>query len=179
MYCPTCGQQQVSEQTRFCSRCGFLLTDVAEVVVNKGISPYKTPSKLKKKDSPRKRGIKQGAMVMLAGTLVVVPIIAIMTVWLRIEPFAVPVAAIISFMGGLLRIIYAFMFESSEVDEPAHGIVPNSIGSATPRKALPQEQSIPAATYTAPKPSQWIETNELAQPPSVTEGTTKLLEKDE
>jgi predicted nucleic acid-binding Zn ribbon protein len=179
MHCPTCGQKQISEQTRFCSRCGFLLTDVAEVVANKGISPYKTPSKLKKKDSPRKRGIKQGAMLMLVGTLLVVPIIAILIAWLGVEPFAVPIAAIISFMGGLLRIIYAFMFESPEVDEPAHGIVPNTLASSPAQKALPQEQSIPASAYNPPKPSQWIETNELAQPPSVTEGTTKLLEKDE
>src|SRR5689334_7647741 len=30
MYCPNCGQQQVSDEMRFCSRCGLALTGLAE-----------------------------------------------------------------------------------------------------------------------------------------------------
>ncbi len=30
MYCPNCGQQQVSEEMRFCSRCGLALSGLAE-----------------------------------------------------------------------------------------------------------------------------------------------------
>ena len=30
MYCPKCGQQQVSDEMRFCSRCGLALTGLAE-----------------------------------------------------------------------------------------------------------------------------------------------------
>ena len=114
MYCPTCGQQQVNDEIRFCSRCGFLLSDVAEVVANKGISPYKTPGRLNKKDTPRKRGIKQGGMIMLVGFLLVVPVIAISMPFVGFSPFLVPLAAVITLMGGLLRMIYAFMFESGE-----------------------------------------------------------------
>jgi hypothetical protein len=29
MFCPHCGQEQISEEIRFCPRCGFLLADVA------------------------------------------------------------------------------------------------------------------------------------------------------
>ena len=30
MYCPNCGQQQVSEEMRFCSRCGLALSGLTE-----------------------------------------------------------------------------------------------------------------------------------------------------
>src|SRR5688500_766621 len=39
MHCPRCGQQQVSDQTKFCSRCGFQLGLVAELLENGGFLP--------------------------------------------------------------------------------------------------------------------------------------------
>lgn len=182
MYCPTCGQQQINNEIRFCSRCGFLLSDVAEVVANNGISPYKTPSRLSKKDSPRKRGIKQGAMVMMVGCLLIVPIISILMPFLGFPPFFIPIAAVTSFMGGLLRIIYAFMFEEKE----EVGFLPESnmtqqqvFQNQSNPKSLPNNQSIPASVYVPPTQGSWMETNDLVQPPSVTESTTKLLQKEE
>lgn len=178
MYCPTCGQEQISDNTRFCSRCGFLLSDVAEVVANKGISPYKTPGRISKKDSPRKRGIKQGGMIMLVGCLLVVPIIAILTPFAHFPVVLVPIAAVISFMGGLLRMIYALMFEDKEElifdsDFPK----PNAIGGKAKQNALPPQQSIPVSDFVPPPPGSWHTTNDLVQPPSVTDNTTKLLQK--
>lgn len=158
------------------------MSDVAEVVANNGISPYKTPSRLVKKDSQRKRGIKQGAMIMLIGCLLVVPIISIMFPFLRFPPFVIPIAAVASFMGGLLRIIYAYMFESAE--DSANTFEQNIIASAQKLKgkksnqnALPPQQSIPVTDY-VPAAGSWRETNDLVQP-SVTEGTTKLLQKED
>jgi hypothetical protein len=177
MYCPTCGQQQLNDEIRFCSRCGFLLSDVAEVVANKGISPYKTPGRVSKKDTPRKRGLKQGGMVMLIGFLLVVPILAISMPFLGFSPFLIPMAAIITLMGGLLRMIYAYMFESNDQYETGVNMTPTLSGSHSSPKTLPDHQSIPADAYVAP--GKWMETNDLAQPPSVTESTTKLLQKEE
>lgn len=179
MFCPTCGQQQISNETRFCSRCGFLLADISEVVANNGISPYKTPSKLKKADSPRKRGIKQGAMVMLVGCLLIVPVISILMPFLGFAPFFIPIAAVLSFMGGLLRIIYAYMFESKESVDFATQLIPSLNSGIGQTKALPDQQSIPASDYAPPKQGSWMETNDLVQPPSVTESTTRLLNKED
>jgi hypothetical protein len=178
MYCPTCGQEQNNNEIRFCSRCGFLLSDVAEVVANKGISPYKTPNRMSKKDSPRRRGIKQGGMVMLVGCLLIVPIISIMMPFMGFPPFFIPIAAVMSFMGGILRMIYAAMFESGESEEFAVQTIPTLPNSSVP-KSLSENQSIPTDVYTAPAQSSWMTTNELVAPPSVTEDTTKLLQKDE
>jgi hypothetical protein len=46
------------------------------------------------------------------------------------------------------------------------------------RIALPPQQSVPASVYAAPQTGSWRDTSDL-QPTSVTEGTTKLLERDE
>ena len=39
MFCPNCGQQQATEQMRFCSRCGFPLGLVSEILANGGFLP--------------------------------------------------------------------------------------------------------------------------------------------
>ena len=39
MHCPNCGQQQISQETKFCSRCGMPLSLVAEVLANGGFLP--------------------------------------------------------------------------------------------------------------------------------------------
>src|SRR5215204_1165754 len=39
MHCPRCGQQQISDQTKFCSRCGFQLGLVSELLENGGFLP--------------------------------------------------------------------------------------------------------------------------------------------
>ena len=39
MHCPRCGQQQISDQTKFCSRCGFQLGLVGELLENGGFLP--------------------------------------------------------------------------------------------------------------------------------------------
>ena len=39
MHCPSCGQQQLSSETKFCSRCGLPLGLIAEVVSQGGYLP--------------------------------------------------------------------------------------------------------------------------------------------
>ena len=41
MYCPNCGQQQVSGEMRFCSRCGLALTGLAEWLASNGYPEIK------------------------------------------------------------------------------------------------------------------------------------------
>lgn len=185
MYCPICGQQQVSENIRFCSRCGFLLTGVGEVVANNGLVPNQQQQiEGEIKDSPRKRGIKQGAMIMLVGCLLIVPIIAMLHVATNTEPFVMAIVGIISFWGGILRMIYAWMFESKfpggqTLEQNLIATTQNLIGNRQNQQALPPQQSIPVSDYAAPKMGTWRETNDLVEVRSVTDSTTKLLEKNE
>lgn len=181
MHCPRCGQQQISDETRYCSRCGFLLTAIAAVVANEGELPE--PSAVAgNMDSPRRRGIKQGIFILLLAILIV-PLAAMFHLATGTEPFLVAISAILLVAGGLLRTTYALMFEASA----GGGIYQE--GEAKPKKdrrfgrsSKTPELSAPAASvYSAPGAGVWRDTNELATVPgSVTDTTTKLLpnEKD-
>lgn len=175
MHCPQCGQQQVSEETRFCSRCGFLLTGVAEVVANQGLVPAQKTGLTGKADSPRRRGIKQGVFLFLF-VFLLAPLLGMVTIALNIEPFLVGAAVVLCVMGGLLRTVYALMFESGA----SSGAMPTALAGTDNRQALPPGQSTPASTYVSPNAGSWRDTNDLQhQPGSVTDTTTKLLQKDD
>ena len=175
MHCPVCGQQQVSEETRFCSRCGFLLTGVAEVVKSGGLVAAKSTGIMGSADSPRRRGIKKGVFWALL-TVLVVPIMAIITLIFRIPPFLPVLGALIFAIGGLLRVAYAMLFESGSSPERLPETLLREIEN---RNALPPSQSVPASAYAAPAGS-WRDTNDLQKVPgSVTDSTTKLLQKEE
>ncbi len=180
MFCPRCGQEQISNETRFCSRCGFLMTGVGELVANAGNAEALGAAKPAKIESARKRGIKQGLFIFLL-TFLVVPIVSILTVWAAAEPFAVAISAILLFVGGLLRMVYALMFESSEptgktIEQTVYQTAQNLLNKGQNQNALPPQQSIPISSYMPPKHGNWRDTNDL-EPSSVTDPTTKLLDK--
>jgi predicted membrane channel-forming protein YqfA (hemolysin III family) len=181
MFCPRCGQEQISTETRFCSRCGFLMTGVGALIANDGnpgaIAPF-NPSKI---DSPRRRGVKQGMFIFMLSFLVV-PIISILTIMAGAEPFAVVISVILLTVGGLLRMIYAWMFESAEPAAPneqsSQQNASNILTGSRNQNALPPQQSIPTSSYMPPRAANWRDTNDL-EPSSVTDATTKLLQKEE
>ena len=37
MYCPKCGQQQISDEMKFCSRCGLALSGLADWLAGGGV----------------------------------------------------------------------------------------------------------------------------------------------
>ncbi len=175
MHCPTCGQQQVSEETRFCSRCGFLLTGIAELIASGGSIPEKRSGIIGDSGSSRRRGIMQGLFIFLLSFLIV-PIITIISIALDIEPFAVVISALLFGVGGLLRIAYSLMFQSGT---PKGLRKDNQFTAIRNPAALPPSQTTPASAYTSPA-GQWRDTNDLEpHPASVTDSTTKLLQKNE
>lgn len=179
MYCPSCGQERISNDTNYCSRCGFLLTGTAELLLTGGVNPQKPGKMGLTAKSKRNRGLKQGLFIFLL-TFLVVPIISILTVAVGGEPFAVAIAAIFFFMGGLLRMAYAMMFESNEsLATPA--LSPNYADPSVLRSGFGAHHDLPpqpAAAFVPPGAGRWRETNEL-QPTSVVEGTTQLLTNSE
>lgn len=183
MHCPKCGQQQISEETRFCSRCGFLLTGIAHVIENDGLISTGSGTFIAP-NSPRRRGVMQGAFIFLLSFLIV-PLAGILTVFLKIEPFLPAIAAIVLTVGGLLRVVYALMFESGSpggktLEESVIAASQNAIAGKKKAGELPAGHSVPASVY-APPPAagHWRDTNDLATPGSVTDSTTKLLTNEE
>jgi hypothetical protein len=132
----------------------------------------------KAKMSPRSKGIRQGAMLMLS-TILLVPLVAIFTVNFSINPeLFVPFTAVFCFVGGLLRILYAAIMEDANPPIDTDQIA----GYATGVPQLdPHARStaLPPAANNVPSWRSRPITAEIYQPPSVTENTTRLLDKDE
>jgi hypothetical protein len=181
MFCPKCGQPQAANETRFCSRCGFPLGGVVQLLSTGGAVPQMTPGDVGIKGmSPRQKAMRQGLMMMLTGILAV-PLIAILTVQLNIIPeILIPLTAMILFIGGLLRIIYGKLFEENwprnQVGGPATAYVPPYMAPpkrGPARAEIGGKQSIPITSWQKPR-----NTSELVTPPSVTENTTRLLDQN-
>jgi hypothetical protein len=182
MYCPQCGQQQALSEMRFCSRCGFPMGGVAELLAQGGALRSGDEQPQEQALSPRRRGVRQGVMMMLLGA-VIVPVLAILnsfTLGPSILDLLVPISAVICFAGGMMRILYAILFEQSapEVkrDLPVYvpPVTPAQLNAGVRTSALPPVQSRPVSDFTPRRAN----TAELVQQPSVTENTTRLLDED-
>ncbi len=179
MYCPQCGQQQVSEITRYCSRCGFPLDGVTQLLASGGmLSPYTSTDGSAEK-SARWKGVRQGMVLMLIGGLLV-PIMGVFSAFtggFMSNAFQMLAAlfALLCFVGGPLRMIYAALFE--EGAGPA-GLrqAPNYVGP----NALPSPGRVNVLPPVASPVGGWRRPNtaELVSRPSVTENTTRLLDRN-
>ena len=184
MFCPQCGQQQTSGLIRFCSRCGFPLDGVIQLLGNGGMLPaYRSPEEATQM-SPRKKGVRQGGILFLSGILVV-PLLGVLSSFAQTSTFLdilVALAAVICFLGGPLRMLFAAIFEEPAPNRIIPGVRPYmqvptpapQFGTHGHNTALPP----PAVQSPAGWRSRPI-TAELAKPPSVTEGTTRLLDKED
>ncbi|HWS86002.1 MAG TPA: zinc ribbon domain-containing protein [Pyrinomonadaceae bacterium] len=187
MFCPNCGQRQVSNEARFCPACGFPLEVVGELVASGGRLHWRPPQQQAgpQELSPRQKGIRQGAMIMLS-VLLAVPLLAIFGVALLGLPGEIVALAAVGFpVGGFLRIMYALLFEGNTPALPAAPqpsympppAIPNYLGTPPQQShTLPPRQSAPVP---APPRPQRYNTGELVEPPraSVTDHTTRLLDK--
>src|SRR5437879_5974854 len=140
MFCPQCGQERISRATSFCSRCGFLLTGTSDLLQMGGIIPQSPTQTGFKAASPRNRGLKQGLFFFLL-TFLVVPIVAIASVALHLPMWGIPIVAITLFVGGLLRMAYAGMFESSIPIGDESGFAGPILPGRPANQALPPQQS--------------------------------------
>lgn len=183
MHCPRCGQQQISEDTRFCSRCGFALGLVSEILAHGGGLPQLADlHKKKKKFLMRKNGMKISLVWFLLFTFLLTPLAAVADL-----EEGVAVIAILGFCGGLLMMLFSWMFLESEpkfsqFESPYQTANYLSGNAAAAQNALPPQQSQPAQDFVAPAAGAWKapNTSELAAPrSSVTDSTTKLLRKEE
>ena len=180
MFCPRCGQQQVSDTLRFCSRCGFPLEGALTLLAHGGLLPQSEPT-AERKASPRRKGVMQGVLIFLLGILLV-PILAVFTSFApgrlsNMFEFFTIMAALLCFLGGALRIFYAAIFEETAPAPqfgPSASYAPPAITPPAARlSALPQGTINPTIGWRA-RP----ETAEIVQPPSVTDNTTRLLQKN-
>jgi hypothetical protein len=181
MFCPQCGQQQASDGARFCSRCGFQLEAVAGLLLTGGVSLANVSQGEPAPESPRRKGVRLGGKLMLFG-IFLGPALVMLHELIR-TPEELGMIGVMVFMAGLLRLIYALIFEDGPFRHPKlqpqayTPPAPNQFTTPRQASALPPPQGVPARGYVAPRP----DTAEIVYRPSVTEGTTRLLgdERDE
>ena len=181
MHCPSCGQQQVSSEIKFCSRCGFPMGLVSEILAHGGYLPQLAELNKKKTFFNKKNGVVFGVFWMIVLMMLLPAIIGIFNG----PGEAQGLFAVLGVFGGLMIIIGSLVMLPSSKQYPlipAQSLNPPHPGAqglygAGQHQALPPQQSIPASAYAPPRAGSWRDTNDLQ--PSVTESTTKLLEKDE
>ena len=174
MYCPNCGQQQISEEMRFCSRCGLGLSGLGEWLARGGV-PVKYEEKVPvpvAADSPRRKNMRRAAKLMFFSAAIF-PIFLMISI-LEGEPGPI-ILPFFLFFVSLAWMLYARLFSET------HGSVTYQttaqtayLGSNPARGSLPPPLNIPMPDMRR----QQVRTNELAEPPSVTENTTRLLDNE-
>jgi hypothetical protein len=183
MHCPRCGQQQISDQTKFCSRCGFQLALVSELLENGGFLPQL--AELRKGKSSlftRKNGVIFSVLWFIFFVMMVPAFFGLAN-----EDEAAGVSAVFGIFTTMMLLILSLSvlkrapkpFEIAAYQMPPTQ-PPAPLYGNPQMGALPPQQTQPASSYTAPA-GNWRgpDTGELTRPGSVTESTTRLLKKDE
>ena len=175
MFCPQCGQQQISENTRFCSRCGLLVSGLPEWIARGGMVPFTpaTPAGAKP-HTPKRKGMRRGAKLMFFSAVLFPLFFGFSVAADTPGPLVVPVTI---FFAGLAILLYSVLFGEDtplavqEVSGPSR--LKGLFGS---KSALPPA---PANVHMQPGVSHPVRTSELVEPPaSVTENTTRLLDRE-
>ena len=169
MFCPKCGQQQIADNTRFCSRCGLPIDGLAQWLAG-DTPPVAQDKGLAVAVSPRRKGIRLGAKIMFLSAVLTPLFIALSVIADAGEPLIFP---FLLFLAGLAVILYSSIFKERATTETMQ-TRQVQLGSAFGTNALPPASN----TWANSRRDQAVRTAELAQPPSVTEKTTKLLRDD-
>jgi len=147
------------------------------VLAHGGMLPV-LPPEGEKERSPRAKGVMQGSILFLLG-IIIVPILAIMASFApqrldNVFGFFAAVSAIICFVGGPLRMLFAAIFEQGAPKYPQFtqtSLPPPAIQGARV-SALPPPAVNPASQWRRP------DTAEIQPPGSVTDSTTRLLDRE-
>ncbi|MGI9107154.1 MAG: zinc ribbon domain-containing protein [Pyrinomonadaceae bacterium] len=180
MYCPKCGQSQVSADVRFCSRCGFLLEGASSLLASGGLLPAaKNTGGDDGQMSPRRRGARQGGKLLMLG-IFFVPLFAILHELIG-TPEKLPLIGVLFIIAGIMRLIFARFFEEgASRTRPVASTLYTPPQTAPPRMSAPAQETLPPApgtpAYNYRRPQ--ANTSEIMQPHSVTDHTTRLLEKE-
>jgi hypothetical protein len=171
MFCPKCGQQS-PEEVRFCPKCGLSLAGLPDYVAASEPGAAAPPAPPSAPMTARRRGMRRGAKIMfICGVLL-------------------PAAALLAFEGdapgplllvltaglaGLAWFVFSWLFNDNTVPV-GKDAARKDLGAAGDRLALGAPTFAPASFFN--RQQQRVNTAELVQPPSITENTTTLLDKE-
>ena len=170
MFCPQCGQQS-SDEIRFCPRCGLSLAPHAALLsVGNAAPPAPPVAQAPPVRSARRVQMRRAAKLMFF-SVVLIPLFIGLSI-ITDGPVGL-LFFFLTFLAGLAWMVYSRLF----VDETPH--VPRKasrrdLNAGGEQPAIGAPQFAPASLFDR----QRANTAEIYQPPSVTENTTKLLDRD-
>lgn len=169
MFCPRCGQQQVSGEVRFCSRCGLSLASVPALLAGFE-SPPTAGGAARRPRSKKRKQMRRGAKLMFLSAVLFPIFFALGIAVDHPGPLIVPATV---FFAGLAWLLYFVIFSEEDADEPVEK-GREVLRESRTAPSLPPATFVPASGFGA-RPAH---TADMAQPPSVTEQTTKLLNEE-
>jgi len=175
MYCPRCSQQQVSEDVSFCTRCGFQLGKVKELLASGGIGQQIVLQTAR--GSRRRKRLRRGFKLMFFSLMLLPLFFALAFAVDEPGPLVLPG---LMFLASVTWLLYTWIFV--EETPEGHGTPTIFAGEfGDPRRLQPPPLSVPPPMLSPGEfedlPTQRAKTAEIVQPPSVTERTTNLLKK--
>lgn len=181
MFCPRCGQQQISSETKFCSRCGFQMGLVSELVANNGVLPQLAELYQQNQSFFTRRNGVIFSLLWFVFWVMMIPAFAGLA---DVEELAAG-SAVFGLFTTIMLLIFSLGFLKKTQKTISIAALEARQAAALQegrpgREALPPQTTRPAENYVAPQ-GAWRtpDTGEFAVPGSVTETTTKLLNKDE
>ncbi len=173
MFCPRCGCHTGPDGSRFCRNCGFRLDGVAQLLARNGAPegfiqpPNVSPQPL----SPRKKGLRKGGKILF-GAVAFFPLF--FGLCFVINSGVPLIAPIFVFFSGLMRMLYARIFEDAAPAPPSVMVQP----IIPPAPMPPQPVSFLQREHQPPLPHANVPTTgNLVGPTSVAEPTTSLLNR--
>ncbi len=169
MFCPKCGQQS-SDEVRFCPRCGLSLTGLPAYVAGNDFNSARPDAARVAEQTAKRIGTRRGAKLMFFSVVLFPIFFAFCFIVDGPAPLFVPFTV---FLMGLVMLVYARLFGDDllPIRNPA---ARRDLNAGGDRPALGASQFIPASLFDRHRAN----TAEIVQPPSVTENTTTLLDRD-
>ena len=171
MYCPRCSQQQVSDNVSFCSRCGFQLAVIKELLVTEGALPARTIDSDAGTFSPGRKGARLGKKLVFFSIILLPLFFGLSYTFDSPIPFWPPA---IVFLAGLTCMLYSRIFREDILPskQKARSTTSDRIVNSP---VVPSSSIAPIGELGGMR----LNTAEMIQPPSITEHTTNLLKKSE
>lgn len=169
MFCPRCGQQQISDEVRFCARCGLSLAKVPALLAS-GVAPAAAESSPSPARTQKRAGIRRGAKLMFFSAVLFPIFLGISIAADSPGPLVIPFTV---FLAGLAWLLYFVLF-GEEVPHAGRAEGRKDLRDSRTSPALPPSTFVPASGFGQRR----VNTADMAQPPSVTEQTTRLLDEE-
>lgn len=110
MFCPNCSQQHLPNEVKFCSRCGFHLAPVSQLINSNGMTFVQSNVSKERLPLIKRKELRTGAKLIFASFFLVVPSF----IMAGIFDSGLPLLIIpLTFLLGLAQISYYFFFGES------------------------------------------------------------------